>query len=583
MKKARSINYLAIIVAAIFLTNCGGVNKMVKMAPEVSYNVSPSVLEMHGDSVEITVSGKFPAKYFNKKAILTATPVIKTNSNEIPFKAYVCQGESVEANNQVISFVNGGGFSYTDKIPYTEDMRVSALNLKLSAAIGSNAVDLPLVKLADGVVSTPLLLEVDPKAIKAKDKFVRITNDSYGADIHYVINRAEVRKSELRQDDIKALENFIAEAAEKENSHFKGAEILAYASPDGAEDLNAKLADKREKSAQAFLTKRFKKAKTDAYKAEDFLTSKETPEDWDGFKKLMEKSDIQDKELILRVLSMYSDPDVREKEIKNISKAYEIIAKDVLPKLRRSKLNVNVDIVGYSDEELLTLIDSIPDSLNVEELLKAATLTNDLDKQLMVYQTIIKNVPECWRGHNNAGYVYIQKGMLDEAEKAFEDALNLKKDNTIVLNNLGVVNHLKGDLAKAMEYYDAAAGAGDEVSYNKGLIAIKTGDYAKALDNEYFKQPSFNFALAKVLNYSNTKNSGTFDAALGILNKIENQDDPAIYYLKAIIGARQQNSDLMYNNLRTAVEKDAKYKSLASTDIEFSKYFDDSTFITITQ
>ncbi|MFC2086428.1 tetratricopeptide repeat protein [Bacteroidota bacterium] len=582
MKKS-SINYLAIIVAAIFLTNCGGVNKMVKMAADVSYSVSPSILEMHGDSVEITVSGKFPPKYFNKKAIVTVTPMINTKSGDVSFDSYTLQGEDVEANNQPIPFVNGGGFSYTDKVAYNEDMRISTLNLKLTAAVGETSVDLPDQKLADGVVSTPLLLKVDPKAIKASDKFVRVTSDSYGADIHYKINRAEVRNTELKEDDIKALEDFIKNASSAERHHFTGAEILAYASPDGAEDLNTKLASKREKSAETYLTKQFKKAKTDEFKAENFLTTKETPEDWDGFKALMQKSDIQDKELILRVLSMYSDPEVREKEIKNISKAYEIIAEEILPKLRRSKMNINIDKIGYSDEELLVLIDSIPDSLNVEELLKAATLTDDLDKQLMVYQTIIKNVPECWRGHNNAGYVYLEKEMYAEAAKAFEDALGADNNNTMVLNSLGVINHINGDLEKAMEYYDAAAGAGDVVGYNKGILAIKKGEYDIALQNEFFKEPSFNFALAKLLNYSKSKNTGEFDAALGILKKVDDQDDAKLYYLKAIIGARQQNSELMINSLKTAFEKDDSLKKDALTDLEFAKYFEDSNFISITQ
>ncbi len=582
MKKS-SINYLAIIVAAIFLTSCGGVNKMIKMAPEVSYSVSPDVLEMHGDSVEITVSGKFPPKYFNKKAIVTATPVIKGKSGETAFKSYTMQGEAVEANNKVIPFATGSGFSYTDKILYSEDMRISTLNLKLTATVGSSSVDLPGVKLADGVISTPILLKIDAKSIKASDKFVRVTQDSYSADIHYIINRAEVRNSELKQDDIKAFEVFIKNAAGEERHHFTGAEILAYASPDGAEDLNTRLVSKRKKSAESYLTRRFKKAKTDEYKAEEFLTSKETPEDWAGFKKLMEKSDIQDKELILRVLSMYSDTEVREKEIKNISKAYEVIAEDILPQLRRSRMNLNIDIIGYSDEELLTLIDSVIDTLNVEELMKAATLVDDLDKQLMVYQAIVKNYGDDWRGQNNVGYVYMQKEMINEAEKAFEDALKVNENNTIILNNLGVVNHYKGNIDKALEYYDAAAGAGDAVSYNKGIIAIKKGEYDIALQNEYFKEPSFNFALAKFLNYSNTKNSGEFDAAHGILKKLDDQEEAVVYYLKALIGARQQNSDLMINNLRTAIEKDAAYKKMAITDLEFAKYFDDSNFISLTQ
>lgn len=246
-------------------------------------------------------------------------------------------------------------------------------------------------------------------------------------------------------------------------------------------------------------------------------------------------------------------------------------------------MNINVDKIGYSDEELIALIDSVIDELNIEELLKAATLVEDLDKQLMVYDAAIKNYGIDWRGHCNAGCVYVEKEMYAEATKSFEDALNADNNNTIALNNLGIINHINGDIDKAMEYYDAAAGAGDAVSYNKGIISIKKGDYEVALQNEYFKEPSFNFALAKLLNYSKTKNTGEFDAALGILNKLDDQEDAKTYYLKAIIGARQQNSELMINNLKTAVEKDASLKKAAQTDLEFARYFDDSNFISTTQ
>lgn len=584
MKKL-NVNILAsFALAALLLSSCGGLNKMVKMAAEVKYEVTPKVLEMHGDSIEATLKVSFPIKYFQKKAILEITPVLKYDGGEQAFKSLTLQGESVQANNQVVSFTSGGTFSVSSKVAFVEGMRKGTLVARVNATIGDTKGELPEVKIADGTMASALLLEKDAMPIAADDKFVRVTTESKDATINFVINQATIRGKELKKEEIKALQDFVAASATKGNVEFKGVEISAYASPDGPEKLNTKLADNRMKNSEKYFARELKKSKVAGMEDDNFLSTKATPEDWDGFKKLMQESDIQDKELILRVLSMYSDPVVREKEIKNISAAYEVIAKEILPQLRRSKLTVNIAIIGYSDEELKDLAVSNPDTLKVEELMYAATLVSDLNTKLSIYQKVASNFADDWRGHNNVGYIYLKQGKIAEAKAALEEAKKLDASNTIVLNNLGVAAHLEGDLKAAKEFYDAAAGAGNQVSYNQALIAAKKGAYENALNLFVSsKYNTFNFALVKMLNYSITKNTDTFDAALGILSKVENQDAANIYYLKAILGARKQDTDLLFNNLRTAIEKDASYKAYAKDDIEFAQYTNDGTYKSIVE
>ncbi|MDA3890415.1 MAG: hypothetical protein PF517_01995 [Salinivirgaceae bacterium] len=578
MKKLNVSILASFLFAALILSSCGGVQKMVKMASEVKYDVTPKVLEMHGDSVAATLKVTFPIKYFIKKAILEVTPVFKYEGGEVAFKSLILQGEDVQDNNQVVSYTSGGSFTVTSKVAFVEGMRKGELVTRVKATMGENSAELPEVKVADGTMSSAILLEADAKAIAADNKFIRVTTDSKEAAIHFVINQATIHGKELRKEEMEALKEFVKGAVGQENVEFKGVEISAYASPDGPEKLNTKLSGNRLKNTEQFLARELKRSKVGGLEEEGFMLSNATPEDWDGFKKLMQESTIEDKELILRVLSMYSDPVVREKEIKNISAAYEIIAEEILPQLRRSKLTVNIAIIGYSDEELKDLAVSNPDTLKVEELMYAATLFSDLNTKLSVYSKVASNYADDWRGHNNVGYINLQLGKVAEAKAALEAAKNLDASNTIVLNNLGVCAHKEGDLTAAKEYYDAAAGAGNQVSYNQGILEIKKGDYEKALN--YFvssKYNTFNFALAKMLNYSYTKNADTFDAALGILSKVE-ENNAKIDYLKAILGARKQDTDLLFNNLRTAIEKDASLKAFAKKDIEFAQYAADATY-----
>jgi len=565
----KRVNICVLASCALILSACGGMSKMAKLAEQVQWDITPKVLEMHGDSIEVEVSATFPPKYFIATATLELSPVLKYEGGEKAFASKTVQGEKVQENNEVVPFAQGKTIKWKSKIAFEEAMRKSELVLNGKASMKGKSVDVPFGKKADGVMSTALLLDYKAMTIGAADKFQRVTNDSKGATLFFVINKADIQNKELKKDEVAALKQFLADAANNERIEVKGVEISAFASPDGEESLNDKLAANRMKNSDSFFKKELKKAKLNADASVYKTTS--LAEDWDGFKTLMQESDIQDKELILRVLSMYSDPVVREKEIKNISAAYEEIADKILPQLRRSKLSVNIAVIGHSDDELKAMVAANDEKLTIEEMLYAATLTEDNNEKLSIYQKAADKFPEDWRAINNVGHINYKLGKVTEAKAAFEKAKGIDASNTVVLNNLGACALADGDVAAAKEFFNAAAGAGDEVSYNQAIILTKKGEYENALNlYQSSKLNTFNWALCKYLNYFYTKNNDVFDATLGILNKIEDQNNAKVPYLKAVIAARKQDKDLLINSLKVAVEKDASLGAYAAKDIEFA-------------
>jgi hypothetical protein len=574
MKRTR-INLFATVALAALLASCSGLDKMKENAPDVSYTVTPEVLEAHGGQVPVTIKVQIPGGYFDKKTELEATPVLVYEGGETAYAPYHLQGESVDGNAKVISYANGGQFTYEGTVDYNENMRVSDLVVRVTATRGETAINFEPQKIAEGVISTAQLLgKKGAIAAIGKDNFQRITPESSDADIHYLIQRSNVRRSELSKDDIEALNEFVKAAKEAENKELKSVNISAYASPDGPIDLNTKLSEEREESAKKYLAREMKKADVDEAGDEDFYELRNTPEDWDGFKDLVQNSSIEDKNLILRVLSTQSDPEVRESEIKNMSATYKVLAEDILPQLRRSKLTVNVEVVGKSDDEIAELASTSPSELNIEELLYAATLTNDLDKELKIYKAALGQYPKCWRAQNNIGVVLYEQGDIDAAKVAFEKANKMKANQPEVLNNLGVIALNEDDVDAAQEYFDSAAGAGTALDNNLGVLAIYNGNYDEAV--RYFgNSNSCNAALAKILN-------GNYDAALSTLNA--NDKEIGIkHYLKAIIGARQNDSDMLFEELGKAITLDGSLKEVAATDMEFARYFEDATFKGIVQ
>jgi tetratricopeptide (TPR) repeat protein len=566
MKKFRS--YFILILAAAVMTGCSGLNKMKKNSNLVKYEVTPKVLETHAGVVNVTIKGTFPAKYFDKKTTVTATPVLTYTGGETTFdKVQVLQGESVQANNKVIT-TTGGDFTYTGTIPYKDAMKMSELVLRIKAVRGKKTLDFGPVKIADGVIATSTLVDKDGKPIMSKDNYVRINPESKLADIHYQINQADINSKELKAEDIALLKEYIKSVSVDSSRKLKSTDVSSYASPDGSMKINTPLSEKRGKTADKFIKKEFDKIPV--AKTEGFFNEKTTAEDWDGFKSEVEKSTIQDKDLILRVLSMYSDPEVRNKEIKNMTSAFEKLKTDILPQLRRSKMAVNVDIVGRSDEQILAQMKADPTKLNVEEMLRAGSLTKDNNEQLKFYQAAAENNPKDFRAQNNIGCTLMALGKTDEAIASFEKAKAIE-NNDVVKNNLGFGSLVKGDVAKAEEYFNSMTAATPESKYGLGVIAITKGEYDKAV-NDFGTEPSFNLALALYLKGDVAKAKSTLDS----MKELCKCGKPS--YLKAVIGAKLDDKNYMLSNLREAIGFKADWKAYAKTDLEFAKFFTDDTF-----
>lgn len=559
---------------AVFLTGCNGLGKMVKKQNLITYDVKPNPVEMHGDSITFSVTGKYPAKLFAKKAVVTVTPVYKYNGGEKSLKPVVLVGEKATGSGQKIGYEKGGTFSYTsEKFAYEPAMKVAKVEVRAQGAVKKKTKDFKPVELADGTVVTPLLVRNDEKSIYAKDAFVKTTPANQTASIYYLINKSDVRASELKSEEVKSLLTFIDQNINNQWYEFKDISVSAYASPDGELSLNENLAKDRAKSGSKALQSEFKKNKNKEQtfgKEEGTYKVQTTAEDWDGFKKLMETSSIADKDLILRVLTMYSDGDQREKEIKNLSKTYTEVAEKILPKLRRSVLTVNVDKKSRTDEMITKLMTSYPDSLSVEELLYGATLTNDLNTKAQVYAAAEKKYGSDWRTSNNLGATLLMQNKVSEAGDAFGRAEKNANGNPIVMNNLGVIAAKNGDRRKAMEYYEKANGAGTEVNYNKGIVNVRDGKYADAVSN-FGSYKGFNKALAELLNGNAGSVGSTIDAS--------NEKDMALsYYLKAVAAARNGNNPEVINNLKTAIEKDGSLKEMAKDDAEFIKLRENADF-----
>ena len=554
-----------LILAAIIITGCNGLGKMNKYVKNITYTVDPNPLIVQGDSVAVNINGNFPGKYFSHKAIAELTPTITYTGGETPMKMAGFQGDKAAGNYTVIPYETGKAFNYSDKVAYTPSMAQSELMLKILGKQGKKEKPFDAVKLADGVITTPYLLMSDDKVIMAKDAFVRITSHTQNATLNYLVASSQVRSSELSDADIKALSAFVKANAKNERIAIKGLTVDAYASPEGETDMNAHLADDRAETAKKWFMGEMTRNKLAAGKNDSLYTLNAHGEDWDGFKRAMEASSFADKDLVLRVLTMYPDVNQREKEIKNMAATYKEISDDILPTLRRSEMTLNYDKVGYSDEELTQMSKTMPDSLNVEELLYAAGLTTDMNEKLRIYKECERVHAGDYRASNNVGCIYYQQNKLADAEAQFQKA-NSIQDNPISTNNLGACARQKGDRNKAMGLYKKATSAGPEVKYNMGIIDIQNGDYASANSNMSGVK-SFNAALAKTLG-------GDAAGAQAILDGAPEKDSATGHYLGAIIAARTSNGEGVKSHLAAAVAKDASLADKAKKDLEFRNFKD---------
>ena len=562
MTKKLYLPLLMAMVVALF-SSCS--KKMGPLSADY-FTVTPQVLEAVGGKVPATINGKFPEKYFNKKAVVEVTPVLKWNGGEAKGQPATFQGEKVEGNNQSISYKMGGSYTMKTSFDYVPEMAKSELYLEFKATIGKKEVTIPAVKIADGVISTSELVNNtlgNANPALGEDAFQRIIKEKHDANIMFLIQQANIRSSELKT--AKEFNKEVANVNEAANKKISNIEVSAYASPDGGVSLNTTLAENRENNTTKMLNKDLKKAKIEAP-----IDAKYTAQDWEGFQELVSKSNIQDKELILRVLSMYQDPAQREQEIKNISSVYKTLADEILPQLRRSRLTLNYEIIGKSDEEIAKLASSNPSELNIEELLYAATLTNDPAKQEAIYTQATKQFPNDYRAYNNLGKLAYQAGNYDKAESYFKKAASVNATPEVNMN-LGLIALMKGDKATAEASFGKAAGT-KELGESMGNLYIAQGQYERAV-NSFGDSKTNSAALAQILakDYNKAKNT---------LAAIE-RPDAYTDYLMAVLGARTNNSSMVTSSLKSAVAKDSSLAKKAATDLEFAKYFTNADFMNI--
>lgn len=548
--------YMPLLMA--FVVAFSSCNKKMGELSSDYFKVTPQPLVAVGGQVPATINGTFPEKYFNKKSVVTVTPVLVYAGGETAASSAVYQGEKVTGNDQTISYKKGGNFAMKPSFKYIPEMRKSELFLEFKVKRGKKTYTLPRVKVADGVIATSAMATAQGVAPAiAPDKFQRIITDNYVAKILFLIQQSNLRNSELNSADMKAVNAAILDAKNTENKRLANINVAATASPDGALSLNTTLAEAREVTTVKQMERTLRKEKM-----ESAISAAFTAEDWAGFKELVEKSNIQDKELILRVLSMYNDPQEREAELKNLSSAFTQLASEILPQLRYAKVTAAVETIGKSDEEISALAANDAKALNIEELLYAATLVKSNSDKIAIYKKATEIYPSCYRGYNNIGAINFTEGKLTEAEAMFKKAASVNASAPEVHMNLGLIDLANNDLNKAEAQFGKAAGV-PELPGALGTLYTMRGEYDKAV-SAFGNTNSNNAAVAQIC-------AGDYNKAKNTLSAVTNKC-AGTYYLMAVVGARTNNEQMVSSNLKESVKMNANMAQMATTDLEFAKY-----------
>ena len=562
MSKKNFLPFLVMAAILMALASCSG--KLKPLSAQY-IQADPQPLEVVGGQVPVTISIAYPAKWFKKNATLTITPVLRYPGGETWGTAYTFQGEKVRANNQVIPYGTGGNVTMKSSFKYKPEMKRSELYLTFDVKIGNKSSRLPDIKIADGVIATSALANAaTANPAVGADKFQRIIKEAYDANILFLIQQAELRSNELSKGELKDWKDRVKQANDAANQNVS-VEVSAYASPDGGLTLNESLAERREANTTRYLKGELNKRKIDVPVGAHY-----TAQDWEGFKELVSKSNLQDKDLVLRVLSMYSDPEQREREIKNISTVFRSLADEILPKLRRSRLTANIEIIGKSDEEISRLAQSNPKALNVEELLYAATLaTNDVDREA-IYTKASELFPGDYRTWNNIGMQRYYAGDLRKAEELFNKS-NSVQQNSAANINLGLLALTRGERDKAQQLIGGASDVA-ELGEALGMLYLEQGDYAKAVSS-FGAAKTNNAALAQILTKDYSKASQTLNAVT--------RPDATTDYLKAIVSARTNDAAGVISHLKAAISKKKSLAREAANDLEFAKYAKDAAFTSL--
>ena len=552
------IKKLYLPLVALLVLAFSSCSKMGELSPDY-FTTNPEVLEAVGGKVPVTITGKFPEKYFKKNATVEVTPVLRWEGGEAKGQPATFQGEKVQGNDQTISYKTGGTYTMKASFDYVPEMAKSELYLDFKIKKGKKEYTIPSVKIADGVIATSELPTVNSaNAAYAPDAFQRIIKQAKEAQIMFLIQQANLRASELKSDSLKAFhKQVVAVAGDTKNYKLNNIEISAYASPEGGVELNTTLAENRQNNTEKYMNQQLKKGKI-----ETEVDAKYTAQDWDGFQELVSKSNIQDKDLILRVLSMYSDPEQRETEIKNISSVYKTLADEILPQLRRARLTANYDVIGRSDEEINAAFDTDAKVLSNDELLYAATLTNDNARKEAIYKKTVELYPNDYRAYNNLGMMAYANGDLATAENYFKQAASKSSNAAEVNTNLGLIELTKGNVANAETYLSKSTGA-NTANEALGNLYIKQGQYDRAVQ-AFGDTKTNSAALAQIL-------AKDYNKAKSTLSAVKNPD-AYTNYLMAIVGARTNNADLVKSSMDKVKQQDAALAAKAQNDREFAKY-----------
>lgn len=556
MKKTMILSAMAVAM----LTSCGG---GLKSLSADNFKVVPNPLETEGGQVQATINGMFPEQYMNRKAVVTVTPELRYTKNGVQQalkgQSATFQGEKVMGNDQTISYLLGGHYTMKTAFPYEAAMQQSDLFLTFDAKVGTKEVKVPAVKVATGVIATSELYHQTVSSAQpcvAPDAFQRITEQKLDANVKFLIQQAELRKSELQsnsvQDFVKLLQQI---ARDQEGLNLSNVEISAYASPDGGLKLNEQLANKRQQNTESYVRQQLKNANL-----EGGISSEYTAQDWEGFQELVKASNIQDKDVILRVLSMYQDPQEREQQIKNMSQGFRELAEGVLPELRRARMTINYEVIGRDDEQIFNQYQQDASKLSVEELIYAASIANTTAEREDILKTTARLYTQDARAYNNLGTLAMQQGNNEEAKRYFQQAQGVQKLPETSAN-LGLMALQQGDLQTAENLIAQSAGASG-LAEALGNLHLAQGNYALA-QQDFGYRPSNSAALAQLLNKDYARAQQT-------LKNIKNPDG-ITDYLAAIVQARQENYDAAASFLRSALQKSPELKAYADKDQEFVK------------
>ena len=541
--------------ALLALSSCS--SKLGALSAD-NFSVNPNPLETEAGKVPTTINGKFPEKYMKKKAVVTVTPELRyADGKTAKGNGATFQGEKVAGNNQTIQYKVGGNYTMNTSFDYVPEMQKSDLYLTFDAYVGKKKVNVPEVKVATGVISTSEFYKktlASDGACIAPDSFQRVKAQKQEAEIKFLINQANLRKSEMKNNSVKEFVQMLKKInRDKEGLNIKNVEVAAYASPEGGVKFNDKLASKRQNTSEKYVKQTLKKTKVNTD-----VDARYTAQDWDGFQKLVAASNLQDKDVILRVLSMYQDPQEREQQIRNMSAGFRELADGILPELRRSRLIINYETIGRSDDQIKEQYNADPTKLSADELLYAAAIEDNADKKEAIYKKTAEIYPNDNRAFNNVAALEFAKGNNDAAKEYLEKAVNAKSDAAEANANKGLVALLEGNTAEAQNHIAKATGAND-LNKALGALNIANGKYAQAEQN-FNGVNSNTAALAQILN----KN---YAGAISTLNGVKNKTGVTDYLL-AIANARQGNNDAASSYLKSALRKDPSLASYAANDLE---------------